>query len=398
MPVASIRRTCVTARVVLSSYSQRPKGLYTHKKDFSVSQHLRSVLILTLAALVAVAYSPATFADKKGNSNSSSSDDKKDKDKDKDKDDQNNQRRGRDRQKSDDKPSNAVQQLQNSQQGGSNKQSNSDNQQNKSDKQKNSADKQNNSKNTQPVIIGNSPQNGQIQKSQQQPFIQKQQGQNNQKQFNQQPNFQQQGNKDKWQNQRHKDHKELNKWVDNFGGPKPFSSKWYKDHPKAWHHKHHDHDDAWKVATAAGIVGFLGWEAYHSRGPVVVYQPVPYDTLFVSRPGVIIDPNRGDWMPLGVYSLMVGPGDENTRMLDLVVDRFGHVRGSYYDMISGASYNIAGIIDQRSQYAQFSLESNRQLTFYTPIGEMLQPQGYINVQLPSGQRQQWQLVRMESTD
>src|SRR5437763_1107717 len=83
-------------------------------------------------------------------------------------------------------------------------------------------------------------------------------------------------------------------------GSEPFSSKWYKDHPHAWHHDH-DHD-AWKVVTAAGVVGFLGWELYHPRREIVVYQPVPYDTLFVSRPGVIIDPSRGDWMPLGVYS------------------------------------------------------------------------------------------------
>ena len=127
----------------------------------------------------------------------------------------------------------------------------------------------------------------------------------------------------------------------------------------------------------------------------MVYQPVPYDTLFVSRPGVIIDPSRGEWMPLGHYTLMLGPGDDSTRMLDLAVDRFGHIRGSYYDMVSGVAHNVAGIVDPRSQYAQWSLESNRDLTFYTPMGEMMQPQGLVYVQLPSGERQQWQLVRME---
>jgi hypothetical protein len=384
------------------------------QRNFLVSKYIRSALILVLAVAVAAAYSPASFADKKGSSNSSNSEDKKDKDKDKNKDkgDQNNQRQGRDRQQSDDNVSNAVQQFQKSQQNGSRKQSSSNNQQNTSDKQSTSSDKQkigsdkqSNSKSSQPVIINPGAQNIQLQKSPSFQNLQKQQLPNNQKPNSLPPNLQQfnkdkwqdQNNKNKWQNQSHKDHKELHKWVDNFGGAKPFSSKWYKDHPKAWHHKHHDHDD-WKFVTAAGLVGFLGWQAYHSQGPVIVYQPVPYDTLFVNRPGVIIDPNRGEWMPLGVYSLMVGPGDESTRMLDLVVDRFGHIRGSYYDMISDSSYNVAGIIDGRTQYAQWSLESNRQLTFYTPIGEMMQPQSYVNVQLPSGQRQQWQLVRMEPTN
>ena len=379
---------------------------------------IRIALTLALAIVVLITSSPASFADRKGNSNSSSSDDKKDKDKDRDKDknrdSRGSSRQSRDSQKSDSNKSNSNSQPSKSQQGNSDRESSSDKHQDKhqdkSDKQSSVSDKQNKSSNSNSstnVIIGKGPQSNVPQKILTTPNAPKQYS-NSQKPNTFPPNMQPPSNKDKWpdkndnkndkakwQYQSHKDHKEMNKWVDNFGGPKPFSSKWYKDHPKAWHH-HHDHsNDNWKYVTAAGLIGFLGWQGYHSHGPVVVYQPVPYDNLFVNRPGVVIDVNRGDWRPLGVYSLMVSPGDESTRMLDLVVDRFGNIRGSYYDMISDNSYNVAGIIDQRTQYAQFSLESNRQLTFYTPIGEMLQPLGYVNVQLPSGQRQQWQLVRME---
>ena len=378
---------------------------------------IRIALTLALAIVVLITSSPASFADRKGNSNSSSSDDKKDKDKDRDKDknrdSRGSSRQSRDSQKSDSNKSNSNSQPSKSQQGNSDRESSSDKHQDKhqdkSDKQSSVSDKQNKSSNSNSstnVIIGKGPQSNVPQKILTTPNAPKQYS-NSQKPNTFPPNMQPPSNKDKWpdkndnkndkakwQYQSHKDHKEMNKWVDNFGGPKPFSSKWYKDHPKAWHH-HHDHDDNWKYVTAGGLIGFLGWQGYHSHGPVVVYQPVPYDNLFVNRPGVVIDVNRGDWRPLGVYSLMVSPGDESTRMLDLVVDRFGNIRGSYYDMISDNSYNVAGIIDQRTQYAQFSLESNRQLTFYTPIGEMLQPLGYVNVQLPSGQRQQWQLVRME---
>lgn len=341
-----------------------------------MSKHIRSLVILSLATLVAVAYSPATFADKKNN-NSSNSDDNNDKDK--DKDNQSNQRRGRDRQKDDGNKSNTFQQFQNSQ-GNSNKQKDKD--------------KQGSSKNS-AVIINNGAQGGQFQKFPQGQNFQKQQFPNGQKLNNTPQNIQLPGvqNKPDWMKQNHHDNKDVKKFVVKFGGPEPFSNNWYKDHPKAWHYDHHGHDD-WKLVTAAGLVGFLGWEAYHSR-PLVIYQPVPYDVLFVSRPGVIIDPSRGEWMPLGQYTLMLGPDDDSTRMLDLAVDRFGHIRGSYYDMVSGVAHNVAGIVDPRSQYAQWSLESNRQLTFYTPMGEMMQPQGSVYVQLPSGERQQWQLVRME---
>ena len=67
--------------------------------------------------------------------------------------------------------------------------------------------------------------------------------------------------------------------------------------------------------------------------------------------------------------------------LGKAADRFGHIRGSYYDMVSGVAHNVAGIVDPRSQYAQWSLESNRGMTFYTPMGEMMQPQGLVYVLL-----------------
>jgi hypothetical protein len=356
-----------------------------------VSHLTRSILILSLVVSIFTAYSSATFADKKNNSNSSDSDDNNnnDKDKDKNKGNQNNQRHGKQK---DDNKANTIQNFQ-SLQGASNKQKDND-------KQNVILDKQGNSQNSTQVIINNGQQGGQFQKFPQGQNVQKQQfpnSPNGQKSNGVPQNIQLQGvqNKPDWIKQNHNDHKDVKNFVVKFGGPEPFSNKWYKDHPKAWHYDHHDHNDGWKIATAAGLVGFLGWEAYHPRGPVVVYQPVPYDTLFVSRPGVIIDPSRGEWMPLGHYTLMLGPGDDSTRMLDLAVDRFGHIRGSYYDMVSGVAHNVAGIVDPRSQYAQWSLESNRDLTFYTPMGEMMQPQGLVYVQLPSGERQQWQLIRME---
>ena len=47
------------------------------------------------------------------------------------------------------------------------------------------------------------------------------------------------------------------------------------------------------------------------------------------------DPSHyGEWYPLGVYSLMAGPDDMGTRIVQLAVDRHGHIAGNYYDMIT----------------------------------------------------------------
>jgi hypothetical protein len=171
-----------------------------------MTTHIRACLILALVVLVPAVSAPSALADKKGGSNSNSNSDNKKKDKD---DEQTNQRDNRDRGRHDNQKS-AAPQVPNFFQGGSNK--------------------QRDAKGKQPAIIGNNPQNSRFQKLPQ--------FQNNPK-----PDNQQQDNKNKWQMQSHRDHKELHNWVVQFGGDKPFSAKWYKDHPKAWHHHHHDHDD-----------------------------------------------------------------------------------------------------------------------------------------------------------
>src|SRR3954465_3174933 len=279
-----------------------------------MSRILRIGLIVSMSYLVVASISPAVRADKKDRSNSNSDDDKRDKDKDKD----NGNQSGRNSKSN-------SQQFQNFQQ---NSQQNSQFKSNKGDGSQqmqkgqqinqlnnNQFQQQNSQKQFQNFQKqGNGPQLGQKQNDSQQ-FFQKQK---NSKQDGEKVNLPVINDKPDWMSKNSKNKKEMQNFAVKVGGSEPFSSKWYKDHPHAWHH-HHD-NDTWKVVTAAGVVGFLGWEMYHPRNTIVVYQPVPYDTLFVSRPGFIIDPSRGEWMPLGTYSVMLGPGDMSTRMLDLDLD------------------------------------------------------------------------------
>jgi hypothetical protein len=196
---------------------------------------------------------------------------------------------------------------------------------------------------------------------------------------------------DEWQSHHHAGRRDTQNWIIEFGGSTPFSARWYDDHPNAWrhHHRHHDHDDdAWKIATAAGVLRWLGWGVPVQGGPVVIYD---------TPPTVVVDPNQpGEWMTLGAYSLLTGPGDSGTRLLELAVDKHGFIGGNYYDMISGASFNVTGRIDRKTQRASWSLESNRQLTFSAPLDQLTQDQGVVNVKFPSGRTQQWRLVRMEN--
>jgi hypothetical protein len=121
-----------------------------------------------------------------------------------------------------------------------------------------------------------------------------------------------------------------------------------------------------------------------------VYQPAPIQEF-------VIDPNAaGEWMLLGVYTVMTGPGDEGTRLVELAVDQHGHIRGNYYDTISNASHTITGHIHEPTQQVQWRLDTNKQLVFFTPLSQLTQSQGVVYVRFPSGKQQQWQLARMEN--
>jgi hypothetical protein len=63
-------------------------------------------------------------------------------------------------------------------------------------------------------------------------------------------------------------------------------------------------------------------------------------------------------------------------------------------MITNEVYNVRGRVDRATQYAQWSIDTNRDLTFYTPLSQLTQSQGFVNANLPGG-TQQWQLARME---
>jgi hypothetical protein len=200
-----------------------------------------------------------------------------------------------------------------------------------------------------------------------------------------------------WQWQKYNKHNDLQKWVVGFnGGPKPFSNDWYKNHPQALHFHNNDN---WEVATAIGVLGWLGWQSARPyNNTVYIYDPVPVQTVIVNgQPTIQVDPiNPADWMTLGSYTLMTGSGDPGTRILQLSIDKQGNIRGNYYDMITNGTNNVIGLIDKNTQQARWTLDTNRQLTFVATLDQLTQPQGVVNVKLPGGQVQQWQLVRMEN--
>ncbi len=164
-------------------------------------------------------------------------------------------------------------------------------------------------------------------------------------------------------------------------GPQPFTAAWYADHPNAWQATH-PHADAWAAATATSVAAWLGWAAYDANNAndgngayyntTVVYEQAPAEASesepaateeTIADATVSLQENAGDWLTLGIYSVLSNSGEPTSRLMQLATNRQGDVRGVYYDAISNTSQNLSGRIDQSTQQAQWTIESNPQTTF-----------------------------------
>ena len=192
-------------------------------------------------------------------------------------------------------------------------------------------------------------------------------------------------------------------------GPQPFTAQWYADHPAAWQSTH-PHADAWAAATATGVAAWLGWAAYDANSSgtyyntTVVYEQPPAeetekepaaDEQVLANQMANSQNDAGEWLALGVYSVGSSSGEPTSRQLQLAVNRQGDLRGVYYDAISNTSQNLSGHIDQATQVARWSLDSNQHVSFSTNLNELTQPAGTIEVTQPAGQ-QQWRIARQQS--
>jgi hypothetical protein len=187
-----------------------------------------------------------------------------------------------------------------------------------------------------------------------------------------------------WQGNQWQGSRDVETWAKIFsGGQRPFSKEWYDEHPKAWRYEQHDHDNLWVVATLPGVYAWLGWGDVPQQGGIRIG---PQPRIDLSR--------FHDFYPLGVYSLMSGPGDLGTRVVQLVIDRHGHIAGNYYDMITDTNSSVSGEVRRDSRRVYWWVNKNKSIRFRASLSRLMQPYGTVVVQMPGGE-QDWQFVRLE---
>ncbi|MEO2047370.1 MAG: hypothetical protein ABGX16_12450 [Pirellulales bacterium] len=186
--------------------------------------------------------------------------------------------------------------------------------------------------------------------------------------------------------------------------PQPFSPNWYAQHPNAWQYSH-PHTDAAIVASTAAVAAWIsGYRAPVNSGgssTTVVYQETPAEgtatiPLSTDVAANVIESESVEidsWLSLGIYSVSIAKGVPPTRMLQLAINHQGDLRGVFHDSLADTSQNIVGQLNLKTQVAQWSLESNKNLTFEAPLQQLTQPTGQLRANLPSGS-ELWNLAQV----
>lgn len=188
----------------------------------------------------------------------------------------------------------------------------------------------------------------------------------------------------------------------NAGGPAPFSPAWYVDHPNAWQITHPYAGEAVVAATAVGLASFMAIEtaAVSGGSTTVVYggeataEQTQAATELAESGEVAVDPN-GKWMPVGVFAFRPTDAPNATRMIQLMVNPQGTIRGSHYDLLSEETADIVGAVDRNSAQVSWRIGKSGHVIFESTLAQLTQPQGQVRVHFPDGQSGQWAVTRLQ---
>ena len=191
----------------------------------------------------------------------------------------------------------------------------------------------------------------------------------------------------------------LDFWLDH-----PHWARWRINRPYRW-------------ATWALITGWFpyGWSepVYYSYGENVYYQDnsVYYgdqqvcsadeytqQAAAIAASAPEVDAESSEWMPLGVFALTQdgeSSGAAPSMFLQLMVSKEGIVAGTFNNKATGATGEIEGMVDKKSQRAAWTAKGKDRPLVETGIYNLTQDSAPVIIHFADGQTQQVLLVRLE---
>ena len=205
-----------------------------------------------------------------------------------------------------------------------------------------------------------------------------------------------------------------------------FTHDWWDDHCH-WHDHWHDFNGDfhywWAVPTWGAFTGRYaadwGQPYYYDYGSTVVYegdtvyyqdQPVATAAEYYTQAADIAaagaayeqpeDAKVEDtWLPLGVFAVTPEHTDaEATLMLQLAIDREGHIDGTLYNEATDQASRVTGSVDKKTQRAAWTIEGHDDVVVETGIYNLTEQETPVLVHFGSDRTETWMLARLAAPE
>ncbi len=113
-----------------------------------------------------------------------------------------------------------------------------------------------------------------------------------------------------------------------------------------------------------------------------------------------VDPEKVEWMPLGVFALTQKDGsvEDSSLFLQLAISKEGIIAGSFQNTATGKTFEVEGTIDRDSQRAAWGPVGESWPIMETGIYNLTENEAGALVHFADAETQQWTMVRLDEPD
>ena len=172
---------------------------------------------------------------------------------------------------------------------------------------------------------------------------------------------------------------------------------------------------AWANATYAMAGSYCGCDSsvgmYYDYG-----ENVTYDDGIVYQDGEAVasaeeyyqqaeqiaqegsETDNEDWMPLGVFSLIVEGQTQTDKIVQLALNKEGVIRGNYQDLVADSMLPITGAVDKTTQRVALKLTGNDILVVETGLFNLTNDEVPILIHFDAERQEPRKLIRLQHPD
>jgi hypothetical protein len=200
-----------------------------------------------------------------------------------------------------------------------------------------------------------------------------------------------------------------------------FGPNWWRNYPGGWWNNGWGYGYAWGGVGWPYLADYWGLDQgdypdYYDFGNSITYQndyvyygtqPVESVQEYYTQAQALAQtgtsatsqkPNKDDWKPLGVYSLVKKGQTKPETIFQISTNKKGMLAGNCYDSKSNKVTPIQGAIDKRNMRASWTIGSNSNVVYDTGVANLLKAQSPVLVHQDKDKTQEEFLVKMKAND